>query len=673
MHTIEGHLDGVRSVAYSSDGKVLASGSADGTLRLWDAAGKPLRSFVPHKGTVVRSVAFGPEGDLIASGGDNRTIRLSTALTGQEIREMTGHEAEVESVSFSKDGKWLASGSRDRTVRLWDVDTGKERAILRGHRDAVLRVCFAPDGKTVASASQDRTIRIWDITKEKTIHILSAHHKEVRGLSFSPDGKTLASGSSDQRICFWNAATGKEIVPQSGHQDRVSALGFAQPGTLVSVGQDGTIRWWDWKNGKQSRQVACEALPLRATAFAPGIDMLALGSQKGGIRMLDTKTGKELAPFQEDVGPIRSVAFSLDAKSLASLDADGVRIWDVATKKILRRLTELPEGIQLVLPAPHKKRLFLAGGAKSYLWDVAADKVIHELPLPFERLKSAAYSPDGRLLACGDMDGTIHIWDPETGSQVRTLTGLAGYVHCLAVSPDGRLLCAGGWRCIKVWELETALERCQFRNYEGDAFSISFSPDGRVLASGIGDLSILIWDVTGGALSPEPGAQELAPLLWKNLAAQNGARVHQAVWGLVARPKEAVPLLKANMKRVPALEGGYLDQLVKDLGAEAFAAREKATRTLQKLGDLAEPALRQILIDPPSLEVRRRAEAILQKLAQALDSPEHLQMLRGIEALEHMRTADAQSLLKELSRGAPTARITRAATASLERLALHAH
>ena len=173
----------------------------------------------------------------------------------------------------------------------------------------------------------------------------------------------------------------------------------------------------------------------------------------------------------------------------------------LAARKVARRLPEQPRGIQLALPAPDNKRLFLAGTSTSYLWDIAADKLIHTLPLPFGRLKSAAFSPDGRMLACGDWDGKLHVWNSLQAAEERVLTGLVGYVHCLVISPDNRLLAAGGWRRISVWELETGQERCTFRDYEGDAFSLAFSPDGRYLASGNGDVSVLIWDVAGEALA----------------------------------------------------------------------------------------------------------------------------------------------------------------------------
>jgi len=248
-------------------------------------------------------------------------------------------------------------------------------------------------------------------------------------------------------------------------------------------------------------------------------------------------------------------------------------------------------------------------------------------------------------------------------------SGLSGTASAVAPLVGGWLLAAGGWRSIKVWELETGYERCDFRGFEGDAFGLTFTPDGRALASAGGDTNVLIWDMTGGALTADPLAdKDLVPVLWKDLAGTDGPKVHRAIWSLVARPAAAVAHIRASLKPAAAVDADRLARLIADLGSDQFLVRQKATQELQNLGELAEAALERVLADPPSLEVRRRAEGLLQKLAALHSSPERLQALRAIEMLEYLNTPEARALLRELTQGGRAARITREARASLERL-----
>jgi WD40 repeat protein len=474
----------------------------------------------------------------------------------------------------------------------------------------------------------------------------------------------------DHRVCLWDMNSGKQLHPQPGHEEAAIALGFIQDGkTLVSLGRDDTVRWWDWRTGKEERAIAWHTMLPGAVAFSRAGDLIAVGSPQGSIRLLSTASGQELGRLHDGLGATRSVAFSPDGKLLAASDGSKAQIWDVAARKLSRRLAE-DAGGQLLLFAPDSK-LLLGGDAASRLWDVAKDQLIRNLPLSFKTLKSAAFSPDSRMLACGDIYGKVEMWDLESAEKVRVFSGLTGYVQVLTFSPNGRTLAAGGWRGIKVWELATGHERRAFHDFEGDVFALAFTPDGRALASGVGAANILIWDIPGKALVFDPavgdGPQFLEGLA-KNLAA-DGNLAHQAIWGFVARPAKSVAYLRTLFKPAPAADKQAIAQLIKDLDSDVFAAREKATTALQKLGDAAEPALKKLLDDSSPPEVQERARELLQKLAGARIAPERLQVLRAIEALEYIGTPEAQTALREVAQGAFAAQVTREAAASLERLA----
>jgi hypothetical protein len=253
----------------------------------------------------------------------------------------------------------------------------------------------------------------------------------------------------------------------------------------------------------------------------------------------------------------------------------------------------------------------------------------------------------------------------------------------LAVTPDGRILASGsvgvaplGSRKIDVnlhlWEVATGREICQFEPGSATVSSLAFAPDGRRLLSGLTNGTTVVWDTTRPLGQGRPALAKITTeelkTLGSDLADENPSKAYQAVWSLVAVPDQAVPFLKERVLPAAPTDLQLLARLIADLGGASFDAREKATTELEKLGELALPKLRQAMAESPSAEVRQRAEKLFEKLRGLVPAGEALRGLRAVQTLEYIATPEAKQQLESLAKGAPEARLTQEAKASLERL-----
>ncbi|ALF54203.1 serine/threonine protein kinase [Nostoc piscinale CENA21] len=282
----------------------------------------------------VNSVAFAPNGQILASGSDDKTIKLWNLATGTEISTLKGHFKWIWAIAFHPDGKILASGSADQTIKLWNLGTTEEIRTLNGHTDGVAAVAFSPDGKILASGSLDKTIKLWNLATGELIRTLTGHNQAIATVAFSPDGKTLASGSWDKTIKLWNVATGKQIRTLEGHSQFVLSLAFSPDGkTLASGSKDKTVKLWNVTTGETIRTLKQHSDKVNSVAYgktANGI-ILASGSSDNTIKLWNPANGKEIRTLKRDSGYIYSVAISADGKAIASGGSaeNIIKIWPI--------------------------------------------------------------------------------------------------------------------------------------------------------------------------------------------------------------------------------------------------------------------------------------------------------------------------------------------------------
>jgi WD40 repeat protein len=277
VQTLAGHTDDVLSVAISPDGRIIASGSVDNKIILWDVArGTRIQTFAGHTADV-SSVAFSPDGRTLASGSFDDTIILWDVASGTAIQTLSGHTADVSGVAFSSDGHTLASsGSSDKTIILWDIASGTEIGSLTGHKNRVICVAFSPDGRTLASGSVDDIIILWDVVSGTEIKSLKT---DVNSVAFSPDGHIFASGSDHYgKIILWDAANWEKLQTLRTQEDH-NNIAFSPDGrTLASGSDNGTIILWDVASGARLLNLFGLTDAVSSVAFSPDGSTLITGS-----------------------------------------------------------------------------------------------------------------------------------------------------------------------------------------------------------------------------------------------------------------------------------------------------------------------------------------------------------------------------------------------------------
>jgi len=536
IRTLSGHRLFVNDVAFSPDGQLLASASYDMTVKVWDVSTGQEHGTLSGNDRAVACVAFSPDGQMIASGSENNRIRLWNVAGMRAITSFAGSGRGVDSVAFSPDGRVLAGafgGPEWGEVRLWELPSGKPLGVLRGHKARVSDVAFSSTGSILASASWDHSIKLWDYAAQREIVTLNGHDKEVGCLDFSKDGRLLVSGGFDKVVCLWDATTHTLIRKLPGHKQEVRTVAFSpnRP-TLITGGWDRTVRLWDYRSGEQIGIFSGFYGTAEAISYSPDGKTLATGGPDHFVRLWNTENWRSSRVLSGHSDGISSVAFNPQGNLLASGSQDKtIRLWNPMTGETVKVLTGHSDEITTIAFRPDGQ--FLASGTGSVpgeikIWRISDGKDVGTLKGHENTISSVAFSPDGQILASGSSDGTVRLWNLTTG-RCKILSGHDTTVTSVAFSPDGKTLASGGWDGhLRLWKVADGTAVGDLASEKGEVTTVSFYMQGTLLVSGAKSGAIEFWNLATRkrvkmfqghtqdirSLSFDPTGQTLATASW---------------------------------------------------------------------------------------------------------------------------------------------------------------
>ncbi|KYC37536.1 hypothetical protein WA1_47600 [Scytonema hofmannii PCC 7110] len=496
------NFGGVMSVAFSPNGKLLATGDTNGDVYLWRMANsQPILNCKGHKNSVW-ALSFSPHERILASGSDDQTIRLWDTRDGQCLKILQGHSNCISSVAWSSNSQILASGSGDNTVKLWDTRDGQCLNTLQGHTSAICSVAWSPDGETLASASADHTIKLWNTRTGQSLNSLQGHTNIVYSVVWSPDKKTLASASADRTVKVWNTCTSQCLKTLQGHSNSVLTLAWSSDGqTFASGSADFTLKLWDPTTGQCLKTLLGHKSAIWSVALSADGQILASGCFDQTIKLWDTRDGQCLNTLQGHTNIVYALAWSLDKQTLVSGSADHIiRLWDIHTGQCLKSLQGHTGWVHSLTWSPDRQTLVSSSTDHTIrVWNTHTWQCIKILQGHENVVYSAAWSPDGQILASGSFDQTVRLWNTHTWQCIKILQGHTNFVQPVAWSPDGQILASGSFdQTVKLWDRCDGKCLNTLHGHTDWVGSLGWSPDGTTLATGSTDYTVRLWDRRDG-------------------------------------------------------------------------------------------------------------------------------------------------------------------------------
>lgn len=506
---LAGHKEWISAVAFSPDGRRLASASSDGAVIVWDVGSRQaLKRLDRHKDRVV-AISFSPDSHWLTTA-DLRGTLVRWDVDGTKPPEVLNENADLNSaLAFSRDGRWIA-GPTSQGVLVWDLARKNQVVVLEPVTGQVREVAFSPDGKRLAGANNNKTVVVWDLTTGKTVARLEGHANSVQTVTFSPDGQWLASAGLDKTIIVWDASSLARKATLTGHDEWIGHLAFsADSQRLASASRDGTAIVWDHATGDRLSTLRGPA-DTTGLAFSPDGKWMANGSGDSALVLWDLDHRKLQTSLFAHEGEAYGVAFSRDGQWLATAHQNRrVVLWSLKTRRPSARF-EAPAGQVLnVAFSPDSRSLAFSANE-----DPAVIRRQLQPSMPLSTLEGrpggahfTAFSPDGRQLAVSSGKDSVLIWDLASDRPPTTLAGHTNGAFVIAFSPDGKRLAAStGLEFVQLSVLDGQKSPVRIDGHQG----VAFSPDGQWLATSSGKKDVGLWNpISGRPLAALEGHRDL--------------------------------------------------------------------------------------------------------------------------------------------------------------------
>ena len=529
--SLKGPQQAIFSIAFSHDGRQIASAQEDGRIGLYSVDTEKVE-FLPGHQSHAFSVVFHPQGKYLASAGADSKIKLWDLQARQVIFEKTGHAGKsvglAGALAFTPDGRRLAGPSGNETVTVWSVPDGRDLFSLLRHTKLVSAVAFSPrDGQFLAIGDHGRNVTIYDAHSKKLLRELRGHTGPISGIAFSRDGRFLSAASYDRSARVWEVSSGREVATLRGHAGLVVGLVFSRDGRrlVTAGGDDKAVRLWDLKSAIQVLNLRGETDFGECVAISPDGLRLASAGRDGTIRIWDAtplegSEGLELLTLEHDE-EVWSASYSPDGRRIASASWDQTaRVWDADNGRLVSMLHHPAAVFHVAFNPQHGDQLatsvrtFSPMNSAIYLWNVSSrhrdlrdfDQRIPDKDNPH----CVTFSPDGSYLLKGSNEHQIHVWDTTNQGWLGAFGQHAYEIRAVKFSPDGtRVASASRDGAVKIWKwdpegLDLQLTVPQKPLVELDVKStgyadrIAFSADGRRLATAGKSRSVQVWDASSG-------------------------------------------------------------------------------------------------------------------------------------------------------------------------------